>query len=83
MERSNGVQPMMKKISVGALLRPDSSYVHCMKTGDLVKHKLKPEYGIGKIVSFYVSQGTAMVRFENLKDTTYHILWTLEKHEDR
>ena len=54
-----------------------------MKAGDSVKHKIKPKYGIGKIISLYVSQGTAMVKFENLEETTYHVLWTLEKHESR
>ena len=49
-----------------------------MKVGDVVCHKKNPEYGKGKIVSFQHKQGTAMVKFENLKAYTYHITWVLK-----
>lgn len=38
-----------------------------MKVGDKVEHISKPEYGTGKIVRFYASQSTILVKFPDGK----------------
>ena len=50
-----------------------------MKVGDYVTHKDSPEYGKGRVLAFQSKMGTALVKFENFKSCTYHILWALSK----
>ena len=42
-----------------------------MKVGDEVSVVEKPEYGTGKIIRFYASQGTVLVDFGKIKKLTY------------
>ena len=42
-----------------------------MKVGDDVRLEGAPEYGVGKIVRFHASQGTALVDFKDKDDLTY------------
>jgi hypothetical protein len=52
-----------------------------MKVGDLVNHKNKKKYGVGKILSFLHHQGTVLVKFEKMKSCTYHIAIMLEERK--
>ena len=54
-----------------------------MKVGDEVSVAEKPEYGTGKIVRVYASQGTVLVDFGKNKNLTYCNYESLVANESR
>ena len=50
-----------------------------LKTGDEVKFKDKPEWGVGKVIRFYAYQSTVLVDFSKKDNLTYCDYASLEK----
>jgi len=50
-----------------------------LKTGDEVKFKDKPEWGVGKVIRFYAYQSTVLVDFSKKDNLTYCDYASLEE----